>query len=286
LLCHFSTLSGSGLGLWIAKGITSIHGGAIGVECEEVGKGSMFYVELPLIEGSDFSICSNGTDNHLDPKSETKRVWRWRDQRNNIDPNNVITPTSRNQLIVRRDSRFFPANSKQVIPSRNGQPPISENEDPTQFRPPIPTELPPTRSTLRILVVDDVKSIRKLFARVLSNQGHSCDTACDGQECVDLFTKQQSQDLPSSAPLGSAPVPVAVCPYDLVLMDSEMPVMNGPTATKIIRSLGFKELVILGVTGNVLPEDVEMFLAHGVDAVLGKPLTVERMWEEYDRIAK
>jgi CheY-like chemotaxis protein len=62
--------------------------------------------------------------------------------------------------------------------------------------------------------------------------------------------------------------------------------MSGPEATKIIRSLGFERLVILGVTGNVLPEDVTMFLEHGVDAVLGKPVTLEAMWREYDRIVE
>jgi CheY-like chemotaxis protein len=63
-------------------------------------------------------------------------------------------------------------------------------------------------------------------------------------------------------------------------------VMSGPDATKIIRSMGFDRLVILGVTGNVLPEDVDMFLDHGVDAVLGKPMNLETMWREYDRIVK
>jgi CheY-like chemotaxis protein len=237
----------------------------------------MFYVELPLIEGID-----------LGP-----RVWSWRDPRNNIDQKNIITPTSRGHLLGRQDSGFL--SKQKIIPSEKEQSHQQQStnqiehskiqQSPIQIETPLS---PQSRSSLRILVVDDVKSIRKLFARALSNQGHSCDTACDGQECVDLFTKK-SEGFPSSTPLGSlVPVPVAVdaCPYDLVLMDSEMPVMNGPTATKIIRSLGFKELVVFGVTGNVLPEDVEMFMNHGVDAVLGKPLTLEKMWEEYDRIIK
>ena len=307
-----SSLVGSGLGLWISKGITSIHGGTIGVECEEVGKGSMFYVELPLIEGFPpsppssqsqprspgyMNVSVNDNSEGESNKGDDivgKRVWSWRDPRNNIDQKSIITPTSKknvNMSYFASDSR--PQQSQKVIPI-----PTDPNPDvlsQKHIHPELSSGMSPANSarndntspthnrSLRILVVDDVKSIRRLFARALSNQGHSCDTACDGQECVNLFTKQ-SEDLSSLGGASSSAVAVDECPYDLVLMDSEMPVMNGPTATKIIRSLGFHDLIIFGVTGNVLPEDVEMFLNHGVDAVLGKPLSVEKIWEEYDRI--
>lgn len=131
-----------------------------------------------------------------------------------------------------------------------------------------------SKHPLRILIVDDSKSIRKLFARALTSQGHSCDVVCDGQECVNVFEKAKAvRESPS------------VCPYDLVLIDSEMPVMNGPTAVQIIRSMGYRELIMIGVTGNVMEEDVNIFMNHGVDAVLGKPLLMKTLWEEYQRIA-
>ena len=267
----------------------------------------MFYVEFPLIEGfkspglsesqprpvdNEISVdCGKGSVND-ESKSDCvieKRLWRWRDPRNNIDHKKIITPTSKmssqsdlriqsQKIIPQRDADITPGllMGKHLPSSEILQPNCANQET----FPPLISQPP-----LRILIVDDVKSIRKLFARALSNQGHSCDTACDGQECVDLFMKQ-AEGFPSLSPLSSSLTPLPSCPYDLVLMDSEMPVMNGPTATKIIRSLGFNDLVIFGVTGNVLPEDIEMFLNHGVDAVLGKPLTVEKMWEEYDRIIK
>ena len=59
--------------------------------------------------------------------------------------------------------------------------------------------------------------------------------------------------------------------YDMILCDSVMPVMDGPTAVQIIRELGYKN-PILGVTGNTLPEQVADFLAHGADEVVGKPV--------------
>ena len=57
----------------------------------------------------------------------------------------------------------------------------------------------------------------------------------------------------------------------MVLCDSVMPVMDGPTAVQIIRGLGY-DGPILGVTGNTLPEQVADFVAHGADEVVGKPV--------------
>ena len=58
--------------------------------------------------------------------------------------------------------------------------------------------------------------------------------------------------------------------YDAILMDFVMPVMDGPTATQIIRSLGYTG-PIFGVTGNALESDVDHFLSKGANAVLAKP---------------
>ena len=61
--------------------------------------------------------------------------------------------------------------------------------------------------------------------------------------------------------------------YDFILMDFEMPVMDGPTATKAIRNLGYKNPII-GITGNVLAMDRKMFMDAGATNVLFKPLTL------------
>jgi CheY-like chemotaxis protein len=71
--------------------------------------------------------------------------------------------------------------------------------------------------------------------------------------------------------------------YDMVLMDFEMPVMNGPTATRALREMGCL-CPIVGVTGNVLGADVDYFLAQGADAVLPKPLqlsALEAVWDGF-----
>jgi CheY-like chemotaxis protein len=57
----------------------------------------------------------------------------------------------------------------------------------------------------------------------------------------------------------------------MILCDSVMPNMDGPTAVAAIRELGYGGPV-LGVTGNTLPEQIEDFVQHGADAVVGKPV--------------
>ena len=120
---------------------------------------------------------------------------------------------------------------------------------------------------LRILVVDDVLSNRKLLRRLLETKGHQCDEAENGRIAVDMVQ--------SAAAVGR--------PYGSVLMDYEMPLLNGPLAAKEIRRLGF-DVNIIGVTGNVLPEDVSHFMSCGANQVVTKPVRIAELntlWLEY-----
>ena len=58
--------------------------------------------------------------------------------------------------------------------------------------------------------------------------------------------------------------------YDAILMDFVMPIMDGPTATQAIRSLGYS-YPVFGVTGNALDSDINYFVKCGANAVLIKP---------------
>jgi CheY-like chemotaxis protein len=63
---------------------------------------------------------------------------------------------------------------------------------------------------------------------------------------------------------------------DAILMDYVMPRLSGPDATKELRERGFNGMII-GVTGNALPEDIEHFKSKGADAVLTKPIDTEEL---------
>ena len=110
-----------------------------------------------------------------------------------------------------------------------------------------------------VLVVDDSVPSRKLLCRLLSNLGCSCTQAENGIECINIVHKfQQSHDHR---------------PFDFILLDYEMPRMNGPDAARTLREEGIFTPII-GVTGNVLPEDQQRFLHSGANRVLRKPLSI------------
>ncbi|CAJ1946031.1 unnamed protein product [Cylindrotheca closterium] len=130
------------------------------------------------------------------------------------------------------------------------------------------------KSKLKVLVVDDVKSNRKLLRRILEMKGHECHEAEDGDDCVAMVEATEGEETP----------------YDSILLDYEMPKMDGPTAAKEIRCTLLDDGVnIIGVTGNVLPEDINFFQKCGANAVLSKPVKIAeltRLWEEQGILAK
>ena len=112
-----------------------------------------------------------------------------------------------------------------------------------------------------MLVVDDAASSRKMLIRLLRGRCRTCVEAEDGQQAVQLVR----------AALAGGP---NVQPIDLIIMDSEMPVLDGLQATTLIREMGYKG-AIFGVKGNASEEDVATFISQGADAVLPKPLDIK-----------
>jgi len=112
---------------------------------------------------------------------------------------------------------------------------------------------------LSILLVDDASSNRKMVRRVLDKSLFIPDEAEDGLVAVSKVTKMVERGEP---------------PYDVILMDFMMPKMDGPTATRAIRGLGYTGIII-GATGTSSPQDLETFTASGADLVMTKPLDID-----------
>jgi CheY-like chemotaxis protein len=111
----------------------------------------------------------------------------------------------------------------------------------------------------RVLVVEDVPSQQKLLVTVLRKAGHLAATAESGSEAVDLFRRQ---------------------PFDVILMDVQMPGMNGLDAMRAIRESETgtgKRVAMVAVTAHALPGDAEQCLACGADAYLRKPIRLVEM---------
>ena len=109
---------------------------------------------------------------------------------------------------------------------------------------------------LRVLVVDDFEINRMLIGELLnSHYGITADFGTNGKEAVEMVQKNT---------------------YDLVLMDVNMPVMDGIQATKLIRK-EYPTLPIVALTANVMQGDREEFEGHGMNDYLTKPLDYDEL---------
>ena len=111
----------------------------------------------------------------------------------------------------------------------------------------------------RVLVVDDVPMNRKMLRRWLESRFDVCAEAENGQQAVDLVREAFIQER----------IPY----YDLITMDYQMPIMDGATAIRHIRQLGYQG-VIVAVTGNAVDEDIRLLLSSGANRVMTKPLCI------------
>jgi CheY-like chemotaxis protein len=128
------------------------------------------------------------------------------------------------------------------------------------------------KTSHKCLVVDDSLPNRKMLVRLLEKAGHTCLSASNGLEAVEIM----------DADYATAVQDKNYDPVDSILMDYEMPVLNGPDATKMLREKGYSNVTIIGVTGNVLADDINYFTLAGANKVLPKPVTlalIEDCWE-------
>ncbi len=114
-----------------------------------------------------------------------------------------------------------------------------------------------------ILVTDDSAVNRKMMCRSLESVGFKCFQASDGQDCLDIIHRVIRNEHEN---------------IDIILMDFEMPRMNGPYATSAIRSIPC-DIPVIGVTGNVLNEDKRLFIDHGAANVIQKPFSMTQLEE-------
>jgi signal transduction histidine kinase/CheY-like chemotaxis protein len=111
----------------------------------------------------------------------------------------------------------------------------------------------------RILVAEDVEINRDILRLALVARGHHVVFAHDGEEAL---ARVQAE------------------PFDMILMDVQMPVMDGVEATRRIRALpgAVRHIPIIGLTANVMSQEQSLYLRAGMDACLMKPI-------EWDRLA-
>jgi len=121
--------------------------------------------------------------------------------------------------------------------------------------------LPKVINPARILIVEDVEINRELVQIMLEAAGHKIDAVASGEEAV---------------------AAVQATAYDVVLMDIQMPGMDGMTAIQEIRALDppANRVFVAAMTANVLPQQVRDFINAGFDDHIGKPIKREDLWRK------
>lgn len=127
-------------------------------------------------------------------------------------------------------------------------------------------DTPVSDRPLRILVAEDNKVNQMVMRALLSGTGHRIDMVCDGVEAVNAVQKHR---------------------YDLVLMDIQMPEMDGLTATRRIRELtgDVAELPVIAVTAGAMKGDREQCIEAGMTDYLTKPIDRDALLQAIARSA-
>jgi CheY-like chemotaxis protein len=125
--------------------------------------------------------------------------------------------------------------------------------------------LPANRHGLRILLAEDNLVNQTVASRMLEKQDHSVTIAANGREALLAFEQQT---------------------FDLILMDIQMPEMDGFAATAAIRRTepDGRHTPILALTAHAMSGDRERCLAAGMDGYVSKPISLEELRAEIDRL--
>ena len=121
-----------------------------------------------------------------------------------------------------------------------------------------------SRHPLRILLAEDNVVNQKVAQQILGRLGYSADLAADGLEAVAAVQRQ---------------------PYDLVLMDVQMPEMDGLEATSVIRRAlpADQQPTIIAMTAAAMPEDRQRGMDAGMDGYIAKPVRIGELTEALHR---
>jgi signal transduction histidine kinase/ActR/RegA family two-component response regulator len=249
---------GSGLGLSIVKNLTEAMGGFVEAD-SKVDFGSTFSVILPFKKGtSKFQI--------LDAKFQHKTPTQMSNTQIETDMlKSSITELQSGDLQtlnskLQTDTTLQTLNSKlqtdTTLQTSNSKLQTDTPLQTSNFKLQTKTLQTKTLQTPRILVVEDNPMNQRLAALLLSDWGYEYEIVEDGQQAIE---KVQTID------------------FQLILMDIQLPIMDGYTATAIIRNELKSNIPIIATTAHAFANEREKCLAAGMNEYVPKPLQEEEV---------
>jgi CheY-like chemotaxis protein len=125
-------------------------------------------------------------------------------------------------------------------------------------------------SNYTILIAEDIEINREIMTAILEETGAGVKYAENGNIAVSMFKTDPGK-------------------YSLILMDINMPEMDGYEATRQIRALDFakaKDIPIIAMTANVFKEDIEKCIESGMNGHTGKPIDADELFEQLSKYLK
>ncbi len=280
---------GTGLGLTIAARLVELMGGRIGVG-SEAGKGSTFWFTVPLEPSpagppsvpplpAGKRVLLLGEGPTIEIVARLLPAWGLVPVRETpadaaiADGERLPLPDSIPTLVLCPAHRTtaLPAHVRRAIkPPRDFElrDALSKmlGEAKSVLRGP---DTGPTCRPLRVLVAEDGAVNQRLIERLLDKRGHSVRLVADGAAAVEAVGAER---------------------FDVVLMDVQMPVMDGLEATRLIREAearnGAARLPVLALTASAMEADRHRCSDAGMDAFLTKPLRLEQLDEALSAVAE
>ena len=125
---------------------------------------------------------------------------------------------------------------------------------------------------MRILLAEDNRIYRVFLQAVMEDAGHQIEIAENGEEAVRILER----------------LPAGAAPPDLILMDVQMPVMDGEEAARRIRAMRspFREIPIIALTAFALSEDADRFREAGMNGYVTKPIDLSRLADQMNSLRR
>ena len=255
---------GTGLGLVISKSICGLMSGDIEV-VSQLGMGTTFTACVSVLSVSQGQSCpALEMDITLDNKSEAERVISKFGIKSGS--NCKLKSINTGQLVITNGKKDVPL-SKVITMYSMLEAMSLLSSQPQEITENVSDTVNISDKNIHVLAVDDDPANRMIIEKMLNHLNVSSCIVESGEQAINVFSTEK---------------------FDLILMDIEMPIMDGYEATKMIRMLeveaGLDSIHIIALSAHVAPEFKDKAIASGMNDFLSKPVQVSKLKQCFDQL--